>query len=65
MTNCQIHRYDTGTASNYQVHSCRINIKKFRILYQGPKIWNCFPVSIIDLSSFPVFKNKMLEFLLK
>ena len=52
-------------ASNYRVRSCRTNIKKFTILYQGPGIWNCLPASVTNLSSFSVFKNKMLEFLLK
>ena len=65
MTNSQIHRYDTGTASNYRVNFCRTNIKKFTILYQGPKIWNCLPVSITSLSSFRIFKKKLLEFILK
>ena len=60
MTNSQVHRYDTRTASNYRVHSCRTNIKKFTILYQGPRIWNCLPASVTNLSSFSVFKNKML-----
>jgi len=55
MTNAQIHRYDTRAASNYRVRSCRTNIKKFTTLYQGPKIWNCLPVSIASLSSFPIF----------
>ena len=36
MTNSQVHRYDTRTAGNYCAHSCRTNIKKFTILYQGP-----------------------------
>ena len=26
MTNSQVHRYDTRTASNYRVHSCRTNV---------------------------------------
>ena len=52
-------------ASNYRVHSCCTNIKKFTILYQGPGIWNCLPASVTNLSSFSVFKNKVLEFLLK
>ena len=65
MTNSQIRRYDTRTASNYRVNFCRTNIKKFTILYQGPKIWNCLPVYITSLSSFRIFKNKVLEFLLK
>ena len=65
MTNSQIHRYDIKTASNYRVNFCRTNIKKFTILYQGSKIWNCLPVSITSLSSFRIFKNKVLEFILK
>ena len=62
MTNSQVHTYDTRTAGNYRMHSCRTNIKKITILYQGPRIWNCLPASITNLSSFPTFKNKVLEF---
>ena len=65
MTNSQVHKYDTRTAGNYCVHSCRTNIKKFTIPYQGPRVWNCLSTSITNLSSFPTFKNKVLEFLLK
>ena len=42
-TNSQIHGYSTRTANNYRVHHCRNNLKKFTILYQGPKIWNSLP----------------------
>ena len=59
MTDSQVHTYDTRTAGNYRMHSCRTNIKKFTILYQGPRIWNCLP------ACFPTFKNKVPEFLLK
>ena len=55
---------DTRTASNYRMHSCHTNITKFTILYQGPRIWNCLPASIPNLSRSPTFKNKVLEFLL-
>ena len=65
MTNSQVHRYDTRTASNYRVHSCRTNIKKFTILYQGPRVWNCLLASTTNLSSFSTFQNKVVEFLLK
>ena len=34
MTDSQVHRYDTRTASNYRVHSCHTNIKKFTIFKQ-------------------------------
>ena len=63
MTNSQVHD-DTRAASNYRMHSCRTNIKKFTILYQEPRIWNCLPASVTNLSSFSNFKNKVLEFLL-
>ena len=65
MTNSRVHRYDTRTAGNYCRHSYRMNIKKFTILYQGPRVWNCLLASITDLSSFATLKNKVLEFLLK
>ena len=65
MTKSQVHTYDTRTAGNYRMHSCRTNIKKFTILYQGPRVWNCLPASITNLPSFSTFKNKVLEFLLK
>ena len=45
MTNSQVHKYDTRTAGNYRVHSCSTNSKKFTILYQGPRVWNCLPAS--------------------
>ena len=64
-TNSQIHSYSTRTANNYHVHQCRTNLKKFTILYQGPKIWNSLPTTITTLSSFPNFKKKLLEFLEK
>ena len=64
-TNSQIHGYSTRTANNYHVHHCRTNLKKFTILYQGPKIWNSLPVTITSLSSFPTFKKILLEFLVK
>ena len=63
--NSQTHGYSTRTANNYRVHHCWTNVKKFTILYQGPKIWNSLPVQITSLSSLPNFKKKLLEFLVK
>ena len=60
VVNSQIHGYSTITANNYRVHHCQTNLKKFTILYQGPKIWNSPPVTITSLSSFPNFKKKLL-----
>ena len=65
LTNGQVCRYDTRTAGNYRVHSCRTNIKKFTILCQGSRVWNCLPASITNCSNFSTFKNKVLQLLLK
>ena len=39
-TGNQIHRYSTRYSDFYRPHTCRTNIKKFSILFQGPRIWN-------------------------
>jgi len=56
-TNSQIHGYCTRTANNYRVHYYRTYLKKFTIIYQGPKIWNSLPVTITSVSCFPNFKK--------
>ena len=38
--NSYLHSYNTRIASQYRPHSCRINIKQFTALHQGPKTWN-------------------------
>ena len=53
------------TRDKKSMHPCRTNIKKFTILYQGPRVWNCLPASITNLSNFPMFKSKVLEFFIK
>ena len=64
-TSRQVHNYGTRIANNYRPHFCRTNIKQFTILYQGPKIWNSLPGSIINSSSYLNFKKNMLGFLFK
>ena len=46
----QFHQCNTRTASQYGSHFCKTNFKKFSILYQGPKIWNSLPVTIVSAS---------------
>ena len=65
ITSSHLLNYGTRTASDYRSHSCRTNLTQFTILYQGPKIRNSLPAPITCLQSFPSFKKKMLEFLLK
>ena len=54
----RVHNYGTRTASRCRSHSCRTNLKQFTILYQGPKVWNCLPISIISSSSFLTLVKK-------
>ena len=53
----QVHQYETRLASQYRPHFCRTNIKQFSILYQGPKIWNSMPISLISSPSIFVLKK--------
>jgi len=62
-TSRQVHNYGTRIANSYRPHFCRINIKQFIILYQGTKIWNSLPGSIIYSSNYLNFKKNMLGFL--
>ena len=66
-TNSQIHGYSTRKAKRIII-ACIIAeliLNKFTIPFQGPKILNFLPVTVTSLSSFPNFKKKLLEFLVK
>ena len=57
----QFHHYNTRTASQYRSHFCRTNVKNFSILYQGPKVWNSLPDTIVSSSSISINKKKRLK----
>ena len=60
----QVHSYNTRSANNYLPHTCRTNLKKFTILYRGPKIWNALSSNIRTSVNSCTFKKKMMQFLL-
>ena len=62
-TGNQIHQYSTSYSDFYRPHSCRTNIKKFSILFQGPRIWNSLPSNIKSAPTFNIFKRVMKPFL--
>ena len=62
-TGSQIHQYSTRYSDYYRPHTCRTNIKKFSILFQGPRIWNSLPIDIKNAPSFTVFKRVIKPFL--
>ena len=55
MTNSQVHTYDTRTASNYRMHSCRTNIKKIYNSLprtQDLELSSCLYYQFVKLSYF-------------
>ena len=62
-TGNQIHQYSTRYSDFYRPHTCRTNIKKFSILFQGPRIWNSLPNDIKNAPSFSTFKRVIKPFL--
>ena len=62
-TGNQIHQYSTRYCDYYRPHTCRTNIKKFSILFQGPRIWNSIPIDIKNAPTFSMFKRMIKPFL--
>ena len=62
-TGNQIHQYSTRYSDFYRPHTCRTNIKKFSILFQGPRIWNSLPNNIKNAPTFNIFKRVIKPFL--
>ena len=58
-----IHQYSTRYSDFYRPHTCRTNIKKFSILFQGPRIWNSLPNNIKNAPTFNIFKRVIKPFL--
>ena len=52
-----------GLSVPFIVSCCRTNIKKFSILFQGPRIWNSLPNDIKNAPSFSIFKRVIKPFL--
>ena len=62
-TGNQIDQYSTRYSDFYRPHTCRANVKKFSILFQGPRIWNSLPNNIKNASTFNIFKRVIKPFL--
>ena len=57
----EVKDYSTRYAKSYRPHTCRTNIKKFSILYQGPKFQNSLPHSIIRSNNIRTFRVILLD----
>ena len=62
-TGNQIHQYSTRYSDFYRPHTCRTNIKKFSILFQGPRIWNSLPNNIVNVPTLNIFRRVIKPFL--
>ena len=62
-TGNQIHQCSTRYSDFYRPHTCRTNIKKISILFQGPRIWNSLPNNIKNAPTFNIFKRVIKPFL--
>ena len=56
-TGNQINQYSTRYPDFYRPHTCRTNIKKLSILFQGPRMWNSLPNNIKNAPTFNIFKR--------
>ena len=65
ITSCHIHSYNTRNANAYRLHTCRTNIKRFTILFQGPKKWNSLLDKIKNSETLNCFRNGMLKYLIQ
>ena len=62
-TGNQSHQFSARYSDFYRSHSCTTNIKKFSILFQGPRIWNSLPSNIKSAPTFNIFKRVIKPFL--
>ena len=62
-TGNHIHQYSTRYFDFYRPHNCRTNIKKFSILFQGPRIWNSLANNIKNAPTFNILKRVIKPFL--
>ena len=63
-TNSSIHSYQTRQAKHYRIPYIRTNIRKFTIVYHGPKFWNSLPIQLKQNSSHNSFKINLKKHLL-
>ena len=63
-TGSQIRNSSTRYTESYRPHACRTNIKKITILYQGPKLWNSLPLSVIRSNNLRTFKRLLKSYLI-
>ena len=57
--NSSVHCYQTRQATHYRIPFPRTNVKKFTIVYNGPKFWNSLPLKLKLSSTMKTFKAEL------
>ena len=62
--NSSVHGHNTRTKDNIHTPYCRTKLRQYTVGFQGPKLWNKLPLSIVSVKSLPVFKKSVKSFLM-
>ena len=57
--NKQVHSYATRHANDFHLPSCRTNLRKFSVSFQGPTSYNTIENDIKESNSLHLFKTKL------
>ena len=63
VNNSRIYSHNTRQRNNYNIPTCKIDIKKNSVLYQGPLLYNVLNIEIKSSKSITIFKRKMKDFI--
>ena len=61
----EVHGYNTRSANNVFLTSCRTNYRLFSLKYIGAKLWNQLPESLKGSISKNLFKQKLKRLLMQ
>ena len=61
----EVHSYNTRNSNSFHTFSCRTNVRKFSIRFQGPLLFNQLDSDIKNAGSISLFKTKLKAFFLK
>src|SRR6218665_535394 len=59
---CRTRTYNTRSDDDYSYNIMHTKIRKFTISYQGPLLWNKFPLSLRQTNHILKFKSALKEF---
>jgi hypothetical protein len=58
------HNHDTRHRSELRIDRCRTKMRQSTVQFQGPKLWNSLPPTILNIPSLGSFKKNVKNFLI-